>query len=199
MRNTFMTAVASVMLCGAAMSGMMLSSAHAQQTSRDANASSTHGAGTAKHSRKRDVAYSDAQQMAQVCQDRVARQTGKLAYIEAKLNLTDAERPLFERWKETRLSIARHHIDECLQHVKERIEKHEAEQAQGRGQRPHKGPLVRIAREEGHLKQKIADLEVERPALDAFYNSLSADQKKAFGHHDHRPHDDMMRRRKFNL
>ena len=39
------------------------------------------------------------------------------------------------------------------------------------------GPGERMAHEEDRLKERLADLQTERPALEAFYNALSPTQK----------------------
>src|ERR1700759_1921866 len=48
-----------------------------------------------------------AAQQKRMCQDAYAHQVGELAYLEARLELTAAQRPLFDRWKNAKLDIAR--------------------------------------------------------------------------------------------
>jgi hypothetical protein len=104
----------------------------------------------------------------QMCQDRYARQAGALAYLEAKLSLTTAEQPLFEHWKQVKLDIAKRQTETC-----------------GTRERPKNArmPTVvdRMERREAMLQKRLADLQAERPALESFYNALSADQKREFG------------------
>lgn len=104
----------------------------------------------------------------QMCEDGYARQAAALAYAEAKLSLTAAEQPLFERWKQVRLDNARRRSGECTTRMRPMNDRM---------------PTVidRMARRETMLKQRLAAIEAERPALEAFYNSLSAEQKHEFG------------------
>jgi hypothetical protein len=52
------------------------------------------------------------------------------------------------------------------------------------GARGRPGPVDRLAREEDLLKKRLADIQAERPALSAFYDSLAPAQKEEFGHGD---------------
>jgi hypothetical protein len=124
-----------------------------------------------------------------MCQDQLARQSGQLAYLETKLDLTAAQQPLFQRWKEARLGIARHHADQCAQRP-------ERQAQASRGQPNTAGPADRLAREEDRLKQRLADIEAERPALEAFTNALSPEQKMELMRGE-MPGGMMMRRSRF--
>jgi len=99
---------------------------------------------------------------AEMCQDRLARVTGDIAFLEAKLALTDAQKPLFERWKKIKLNAAK--AADCTP------------PAEG------KPSLVDgLKQEEKMLHQRLDELKAELPALEALASSLSDDQKEAFG------------------
>ncbi len=96
-----------------------------------------------------------------MCQDRLARTTGELAFLEAKLALTDQQKPLFERWKKIKLAAAKS-VD-CAPP-------------------PDGEPSIvdSLKREEKMLRQRLDELKAEQPALEALAASLSNDQKHAF-------------------
>jgi hypothetical protein len=106
---------------------------------------------------------------AEMCQDRLAHATGDIAFLEAKLSLTDAQKPLFERWKKIRLNAAK--AADCTP------------PAEG------KPSLVDgLKHEEKTLRQRLDELKAELPALEALAASLSDDQKAAFDRQHHTPH-----------
>ncbi|HEY2032994.1 MAG TPA: Spy/CpxP family protein refolding chaperone [Rhizomicrobium sp.] len=104
----------------------------------------------------------------QVCTDHFARDAGRVAYIEAKLSLTDSQRPLFDNWKQTVLDSAKSRESECL-----------ARRPPAAGDN---GPsvLVRQARMAQRLQRRFAELTTEQPSLSALYASLSPEQKQVF-------------------
>jgi hypothetical protein len=108
-----------------------------------------------------------AERRAQICQTIYAHKVGELAFLEARLSLTPAQTPLFSRWKTVSLNIARQHQGDCASH-----------------HRPEQPPTImdRLTREEGLLKQRLADIQAERPALAALYDSLTASQRDALRH-----------------
>ena len=106
----------------------------------------------------------------QFCQDAYAHQVGDLAYLEARLVLTAAQQPLFDRWKTVKLDIAKRGAADCA--TRELPMRDQARET----------PLDAMAREEDNLKHRIADLDAERPVLGAFYNVLTAAQKMALMH-----------------
>lgn len=119
---------------------------------------------------------------AQFCKDMYAHKVGELAFTEAKLALTPAQAPLFARWKKVELDTAQGHENECA-----------TRPAHERGQRP--SVVDRLSMEEKMLKGRLADLQAERPALEALYASLTPDQQKELGHGGmHRPMMGMMGR-----
>jgi hypothetical protein len=114
----------------------------------------------------------DAQERAarhkQMCQDQFAHAAGEVAYLGARLSLTAAQEPLFERWKTAKLDIARRGAADCA-----------TREIPARDAAARPSLLDGMARESDMLKRRLAELEAERPALTAFYNSLTATQKDA--------------------
>ena len=108
----------------------------------------------------------------QMCQNDYAHEVGQLAYLEARLELVSVQRPLFDRWKTVRLDIARRGLAACSTTTLP------AQTAR----RPT--PADAMAREEEVLKRRLADLEAERPVLNALYNSLNTGQQEALIHPD---------------
>lgn len=114
---------------------------------------------------------------AERCKSHYARVAGKLAYLQADLSITDAQRGAFDDWKGVVLSSAKAHSDACLA------------RADDGQQHMHHDALERTARMEKMLEARLAQLKAERPALEHLYASLTPDQKKefdraeAFGHH----------------
>ena len=119
----------------------------------------------------------DPEQMAawhaQMCKGHYAREAGKLAYLQADLSITDAQRGAFDRWRDAVLSTAKAHSEKCLARTPGEHHMHDA--------------LERNAQMQKRLESKLADLKSERPALETLYASLTPDQKKLFdragGHH----------------
>jgi hypothetical protein len=114
--------------------------------------------------------------MKQMCEDRYARQVGRMAYLETRLDLSQTEQPLFARWKDVKLDIAKRRSTDC-------------------GQRParqdhaQRSPVDRMSREEDMLKKRLADLDAERPVLAALYGALTPAQREML-----RPRHEMMGR-----
>jgi hypothetical protein len=106
------------------------------------------------------------------CEDRADRVAGQLAYLEARLDLTAAQRTSFERWRDIRQAAAQRQARTCASRTP----------LAGRGTandtRP--SPVERMAREEERLRSRLADLTAERPALEALYNSLTPEQRQKF-------------------
>jgi hypothetical protein len=119
----------------------------------------------------------------QMCHDMYAGKVGELAFLEAKLSLDARQAPLFERWKQTSLDIAKQHETACASRVSQRA-------GAERGQRP--GLVDRLTREEDMLKRRLSDLQAERPALEALYGALTPQQKEEFGMHGMGGHHMMM-------
>ena len=104
--------------------------------------------------------------MKRLCEDHYAREVGRMAYLETRLNLSQAEQPLFARWKDIKLAIAKHRAADCGQQAS----------------RPDHGPLTPVdymGREQDFLKKRLADLDAERPALASLYKVLTPLQREA--------------------
>ena len=100
----------------------------------------------------------------QFCDERYAGEVGRMAYLEARLHLTDAEQSLFAHWKDVRLDSAKRQAADCASRTSE--------------DRDRADPVARMSREEEMLKQRIADLDTERPAFSALYAALAPDQRQ---------------------
>ncbi len=105
-------------------------------------------------------------QFKQMCEDRYAREAGRMAYLEARLSLTPSEQPLFARWKGIKLDVAKKRAADCGQQV-------------ARIDRKISTPVERMSREQDMLKKRLADLDAERPALAALYDALTPKQREA--------------------
>lgn len=112
-----------------------------------------------------------------MCEDHAAHTAAKLAYVETKLNLTDAQKPLFAKWRQAVMDSAGKEKTACL-----------AEPAPKPDARPT--VLEHEQREEAMLSARLQMLQSSRPALEAFYNSLTDAQKDSFN----RMHDEHMRK-----
>jgi hypothetical protein len=210
MRKALLPMLVSLALCGAATTAMVMSSANAAPephkplmvavaSAPDLQLAANDAPPDAPPRDLRQHSPADfAARMKQMCNDGYARQTAQLAYLETSLQLTAAERPLFERWKEAKLNIAHRHADSCAQRTTQRGARPDRQQrnAQDQTGRVRPGPADQMAREEDRLKERLADLQTERPALEAFYTALSPAQKiqLARGGMDGRSRDGMMMR-----
>ncbi|MEO8894584.1 MAG: Spy/CpxP family protein refolding chaperone, partial [Rhizomicrobium sp.] len=105
-------------------------------------------------------------QFKQMCEDQYARQAGRMAYLEARFNLTASEQPPFARWKAIKLDIAKRNATDCGQRA-------------GRPDRKMSTPVERMSREQDLLKKRLAELDAERPALAALYDALAPKQREA--------------------
>jgi len=105
-------------------------------------------------------------QFKQMCEDRYAREAGRMAYLEARLSLTPSEQPLFARWKSVKLDVAKKRATDCGQQS-------------ARIDRKASTPVERMSREQDMLKKRLADLDAERPALAALYDALTPKQREA--------------------
>jgi|SRR5579859_379707 len=102
-----------------------------------------------------------------MCEDHAARTAAKLAYVEAKLSLTDAQKPLFAKWRQAVLESANKHKTACLAEAPPQ---------------PDAKPTVleREQKQESLLQARLQMLQSTRPALQAFYDSLTDAQKDSF-------------------
>jgi hypothetical protein len=170
----------SLALCGAATTAMVISSAHAQpQTHRAVMVPPSPAAlevaqndasppdGPPPRSLRRDSG-DFAARMKQMCQDAYAHEAGELTYLQTKLEMTASQQSAFQRWSQAKLGIARHHQEACAARPA-------SERRRAKGQMPSPGDMM--GREEDRLKQRLTDIEAERPALDALYTALSPQQR----------------------
>ncbi len=124
---------------------------------------------------------------AERCGNHYARVAAGLAFLEAKLNLTEAQRTPWNAWRQARLDDAAKVRDTCVADVPAH---------------PDTPPTVleREAHREKAMSARLAGLEARRPALEALYAVLTPDQKATFDHladghrHHHWRHDVMMER-----
>ncbi len=98
---------------------------------------------------------------AEMCRDRPARAAGEVAALETRLQLTEKQRPLFERWKKVKLAGAK-----------------SADCTPPSNDAP--SVLDALKHEETMLRQRLDELKAEQPALEALFASLTGEQKKAF-------------------
>jgi len=105
----------------------------------------------------------------QICRDVYAGKAGELAFLEAKLSLNARQAPLFARWKQASLEIAKQNEGDC---------------AGPRRDLRRPSAVDRMTLEEDLLKKRLADIQAERPSLTALYNALTPAQKEEFSHSD---------------
>jgi len=110
------------------------------------------------------------------CTERYARKAAHLAYLEAKLNLTDQQKAAWAKWRQAKIDAAEKRRSACLGRDWSRDE--------------HETALDREARIEKWLTTRLQEVQASRPALQALYESLNAEQKVVFdqasrwrGHH----------------
>ncbi len=175
MRKAFVPLLASLLLCGAATSALVTTGAQAQTDTRNPMmlAQNTETPPTNTGHRHRFSPTDIAAFHKQRCEDGYARAVGRMAYLETRLNLTAAQKPLFSAWQSVKLDIAKRRADTCA--------------ARDLSQdRKDTSPVDRMAHMEERLKARIADLDAERPAFGALYGALSEDQHKVWAPHHHR-------------
>jgi hypothetical protein len=114
------------------------------------------------------IAANPGPRTAQFCDDMKARQAARFTFIEERLKLTPAQKPLFDRWKTATESVAAEREANCGK----------ARAARDAGTRH--SLTERNNRMEERLKTRLANLEKTRGPQEALYNALSDDQKKLF-------------------
>jgi hypothetical protein len=173
MRKALVPMLASLAVCGAATACLFLTNAGAEASPRKPvmmalvapGESFTEAATPAVVRSLRGPTKAEiAADRKRLCEDRYAREVGRMAYLETRLDLTEGERPLFARWKDIRLAIAKRRAADCALAV-----------------RHAGGPLTPVdymSREQDFLKKRLADLDAERPALAALYSALTPSQRQ---------------------
>jgi hypothetical protein len=178
MRKALLPLIASLALCGTATVALIATNARADQSGRKpvmvALATSGELAGPtaapgAEGGSPPEMMRAMGVRRQQMCKDIYAHKVGEMAFLEAKLSLNPSQEPLFDQWKQASLDIAKQRESDCTAH-----------QPHKPGQRP--SVVDRLTMEETMLKKRLANIEAIRPALSAFYASLTPAQKEEFGH-----------------
>jgi len=177
MRKALFPMIASLALCGAAIAALIATNARAEQGGRKPvmlalvtpNKESSSAAPRPEGDAREEMTQPRREQ---VCKFLYARKAGELAFLEAKLSLSTNQAPLFARWKQASLDVAKQHESDCS----------------GRTRPAGKRFSVvdRLALEENLLKRRLSDIQAERPALGALYAALTPAQKQEFGQDDPR-------------
>ena len=107
------------------------------------------------------------------CSDIYADRSGEMAYLESRLSLNSNQAPLFARWKQVALDIARRNQADCT--------------AYQRNANRTPTLLDGLADEEAMLKNRLSDLQQERPAVEALYRALSPSQRDQLERQDSGP------------
>ena len=182
MRKALFPMVASLALCGAATAALVATNARAEQGGRKpvmiALVTPDKESGSAMAAPRSEDGSGAGETMtqprrAQVCKFLYARKAGELAFLEAKLSLSANQAPLFARWKQASLDVAKQHETDCATRKRP---------VEARGKRLT--VVDRLALEEDLLKRRLSDIETERPALSALYAVLTPTQKEEFGQDD---------------
>jgi LTXXQ motif family protein len=177
MRKALLPALASLLICGTATAALIANNAQADQSNRRpvmltvaqnaAPAEPEAGSPSAMVPGMGRVIIR-APREGQLCQDMYARKAGDLAFLEAKLQLNAGQQALFARWKAVSLDNAKRDEGACNTRV----------QKLRTAQLPDM--MLRLDREEAMLKTRLADIQAERPALEALYGALNQTQKQEF-------------------
>ncbi len=109
-----------------------------------------------------------------MCVEHYARSASKLAYLEARLQLTSDQQPLWDKYQQAAEGGAAKERDDCLAGIP------------ASGTKPTF--LDRESTMEKMMASKLAGMQASRPALEALYNSLSPEQRVAFDRPMHRHH-----------
>src|SRR3974390_1758138 len=73
--------------------------------------------GAGQHGWQRPSPEKMAAWHAQMCNNLYAMQAGRLAYLQAALSITDAQRGAFDHWRDTKLADAKARSSQCLSHT----------------------------------------------------------------------------------
>jgi hypothetical protein len=111
-----------------------------------------------------------------MCGDHQAAQAARLAFVEAKLELTDAQKPLFAKWRQIVLDNAAKAKASCLSATPKPDAK------------PDIWPTIidREAHAEMLLAARLEAMKASRPALQALYENLTPAQRQVLDHPRHR-------------
>ena len=168
---TLVPTLASLLICGTAAG--IATNAHAGQTTGKPVMMLAQNQPAPEAARRpppdMDEAMTREPQHGRFCRNISALKAGQLAFLETKLQITGSQQPLFARWKDASMDIAKRREGDC----ESRVERLRA------GQRHDM--IARLDREEDRLKTRLADIQAERPALSALYAALDPAQKEEFG------------------
>ena len=162
MRRTLLPMVACLALSATATAALIVN-AQAEQATRRPVMVAQAGAPRAPMDRGREPS----------CSDIYADRAGEMAYLESRLSLNANQAPLFARWKQVALDIARRNQADCT--------------AYQRNANRMPTLLDGLAEEENMLKNRLSDLQQERPVLEAFYRALSPSQRDQLERQDSGP------------
>jgi hypothetical protein len=126
--------------------------------------------------------HDPAQWMKGMCIEHFARSSSHLAYLEARLQLTSDQQPLWAKWRDAVSSGAEKERDDCIANIP------------ANGQKPTF--LDRESGAEKMMASKLATMQASRPALEALYQTLSPAQRVAFDRPMHRHHGDFRHQHK---
>src|SRR5438874_7994404 len=104
------------------------------------------------------------------CEERLAHRAGIIAYTVSKLNLTAEQKPLWDKLNSAIQSAADKERQLCA-----------SLPTQG-GPEARGTILDRMSRREQFLSARLQGLQQARPALEAFYQALSPEQKATIDH-----------------
>lgn len=164
MRRTLLPMAACLALCATATAALIVNAQAEQATRRPVMVAQ---AGGPRNAPPMDRGREPS------CSDIYADRAGEMAYLESRLSLTASQVPLFARWKQVALDIARRNQADCT--------------AYQRNANRTPTLLDGLAEEENMLKNRLSDLQQERPALEAFYRALSPSQRDQMERQDSGP------------
>lgn len=105
----------------------------------------------------------------QRCEERLARRAGIVAYVVAKLDLNEQQKPLWDKLQPILQSNADRERQLCTS-------------LGSADQRDQETMLDRIKRREQFLSARLQGLQQAQPALEQLYNALTPDQKAIVDH-----------------
>lgn len=106
-----------------------------------------------------------------MCGEHFAHESARLAYLQARLELTEQQAPAFRKWAEVESQTAGLERDACLAVTP----------------KPDEAPSIveRDAHMASHLRIRLQGLDTARPALQALYEILTPEQRAILDH----PHE----------
>jgi LTXXQ motif family protein len=134
----------------------------------------TAGSGSAMASEGVEI-HDPVARMKSMCIEHFARSAGKMAYLEAKLQLTPDQHPQWDKWRQAVATGAEKERADCLANL------------------PAAGVSPTALDRDSHLEKmmvvKVETLQAARPALEALYQALTADQRLVFDRPIHGEHE----------